>query len=188
LIFKNECLVDEALVQAVLPHQKKSVKWGHLKWTRTEDPQDVTKIADQTVILRKADARVLAVLVVHQEVVHLRQVVHQGVQAPVLVHHAPVLVTKRNQTVKTDEDLIAEAVVAVVPEVDLEMTEILEEIETGQAEVGIIETKIKKVTRKRINQRIKRIPTKLPKRKKKTYLNQEALLGLNPKRLKSPKA
>ena len=76
-----------------------------------------------------------------------------------------------------------------MPEVDLEMTEILEEIETGQAEVGIIETKIKKVTRKRINhQRIKRIPTKLPKRKKKTYLNQEALLGLNPKRLKSPKA
>lgn len=149
----------------------------------------MTKIADQTVILiRKADARVLAVLVVHQEVVHLRQVVHQGVQAPVLVHHAPVLVTKRNQTVKTDEDLIAEAVVAVVPEVDLEMTEILEETETGQAEVGIIETKIKKVTRKRINQRIKRIPTKLPKRKKKTYLNQEALLGLNPKRLKSPKA
>ena len=56
----------------------------------------MTKIADQTVILiRKADARVLAVLVVHQEVVHLRQVVHQGVQAPVLVHHAPVLVTKR---------------------------------------------------------------------------------------------
>ena len=95
----------------------------------------------------------------------------------------------QNQTVKTDEDLIAEAVVAVVPEVDLEMTEILEETETGQAEVGIIETKIKKVTRKRINhQRIKRIPTKLLKRKKKTYLNQEALLGLNPKRLKSPKA
>ena len=75
-----------------------------------------------------------------------------------------------------------------MPEVDLEMTEILEETETGQAEVGIIETKIKKVTRKRINQKIKRIPTKLLKRKKKTYLNQEALLGLNPKRLKSPKA
>ena len=51
----------------------------------------MTKIADQTVILiRKADARVLAVLVVHQEVVHLRQVVHQGVQAPALVHHAPI--------------------------------------------------------------------------------------------------
>jgi hypothetical protein len=155
----------------------------------------VTKIADQTVILiRKADARVLAVLVVHQEVVHLRQVVHQGVQAPVLVHHAPVLVTKRNQTVKTDEDLIAEAVVVAVPEDDLEMTEILEETETGQAEAGIIETKIeitkikKEMTRKRINhQRIKRIPTKLPKRKKKTYL-KEALLGLNLKRLKSPKA
>lgn len=149
----------------------------------------MTKIADQTVIQKKADARVLAVLVVHQEVVHLLQAVHQGVQAPVLVHHAPVLVTKRNQTVKTDEDLIAEAVVVVVPEDDLETTEIPEEIETGQAEVGIIETKIetkiKKVTRKRINQKIKRMPTKLPKRKKKTYLNQE---GLNPKRLKSPKA
>ena len=51
----------------------------------------------------------------------------------------------QNQTVKTDEDLIAEAVVAVVPEVDLEMTEILEETETGQAEVGIIETKTKVV-------------------------------------------
>lgn len=175
----------------MLLHRKKSVKWTRTE--ETEDPPDVTKIADQTVILiRKADARVLAVLVVHQEVVHLRQVVHQGVQAPVLVHHAPVLVTKRNQTVKTDEDLIAEAVVVVVPEADLEMTEILEEIETGQAEAGIIETKIeitkiKKVTRKRINQRIKRIPTKLPKRKKKTYL-KEALLELNPKRLKSPKA
>ena len=46
----------------------------------------------------------------------------------------------QNQTVKTDEDLIAEAVVVVVPEDDLEMTEILEETETGQAEVGIIET------------------------------------------------
>ena len=39
--------------------------------------------------------QIFRALVVHQEVVHLRQVVHQGVQAPVLVHHAPVLVTKR---------------------------------------------------------------------------------------------
>ena len=52
----------------------------------------------------------------------------------------------QNQTVKTDEDLIAEAVVVVVPEDDLEMTEILEETETGQAEVGIIETKIEIVS------------------------------------------
>ena len=34
----------------------------------------------------------------------------------------------------------------VVPEDDLEMTEILEETETGQAEVGIIETKIEIVS------------------------------------------
>ena len=52
----------------------------------------------------------------------------------------------QNQTVKTDEDLIAEAVVVAVPEDDLEMTEILEETETGQAEVGIIETKIEIVS------------------------------------------
>ena len=56
----------------------------------------MTGIAVQIVIVIEKDAiKVLAVQVVHPEVVHLRQVVHQGVQARLLVHHVPVLVIKK---------------------------------------------------------------------------------------------
>ena len=84
----RECLAGEALVQAVILRQKSE------KWTRTV-PQDVTEIADPTVIVIEKDAKVPAVPVVLLEVVLLRQVVRPGAQVQVLVHPDPALVTKK---------------------------------------------------------------------------------------------
>jgi len=131
------------------------------------------KIADQIVIVIEKDARVQAVLVVHLEVVHLHQVVRQEVQAPAPVLHVPalVLVTRRNQTEK-DEDQTVEVVVEAVLD-DLEMTEIHAEIETEAVITGIRTgitgikkeiTGIKIVTR-RNHLRIKKM-TKLLRRKR----------------------
>ena len=84
----RECLAGEALVQAVILRQKSE------KWTRTV-PQDVTEIADPTVIVIEKDAKAPAVPVVLLEVVLLRQVVRPGAQVQVLVHPDPALVTKK---------------------------------------------------------------------------------------------
>jgi len=145
----------------------------------------VTGIAVQIVIVIEKDAiKVLAVQAAPLEVVRLRQVVHQGVQARVLVHHVPVLVTKKILTAKgVDRTVEADL------EADLETTGIPEETKIGteitETKIGleIIEIKTEKVTRKKL--KIKRMK-KLQKRKKlKTSLN---LPPLNPWSLQRQKA
>jgi len=148
----------------------------------------VTEIAVQIVIVIEKDAiKVLAVLAVPPEVVRLRRVVHQEVQeARALVHHVPVLVTKRvkiltaNGVDRTVEaDLVVDHEKTVIPE-EIKTAKEITEIKVLKIGLEIIEIKTKKVTRKKV--KIKRM-TKLQRRKKKakkTTLNLQA--QQNPKR------
>jgi len=148
----------------------------------------VTEIAVQIVIVIEKDAiKVLAVQAVPPEVVRLPRVVHQEVRvARALVHHVPVLVTKKAK-ILTEKGV--DRTVEADLEVDHEKTVIPEKIETAteitetkvlKIGVEIIKIKTKKVTRKKV--KIKRM-TKLLRRKKKAKKTTLNLLPQqNPKR------